>query len=342
MAQMSFSGTYFDGLSTRAHAVTVTVTDEGLTLRGDGVEASVLLVHVRFEPALGRTRRVLEFPDGARLETDALETVADLERALGQNRELRLTGWLEAHWGRVVGCLAGLAVVVAAAALYGVPWGARVAAFATPPGVLTGVSERSLGLLDDRVLEPSRLAVKRREALLVAFGTLTDDLGSPPFRGTYRLVFRAGGDLGPNAFALPSGLIIVTDELVRLAENGRELLSVLAHEIGHVEARHGLRSLYQSTGVFLLVSVLLGDVVSVSSAAAGLPTLLLETGYSRRFELEADALAARYAVAQGWGTEPLARILTRLSGDADAVPTLLSTHPATRERAEALRARGDR
>ncbi len=342
MAQLEFSATYFDGLSTKAHAVVVTVTDEGLTLRGDGADVSVPLKSLRIEPALGNTRRVLAFSDGARLETDALATVAGLERTLGQNRELRLTGWLEAHWGRVVGCLAGLAVGVAAAALYGIPWGARVAAFATPPGVLGEVSERSLRLLDDRVLEPSRLGAKRKETLLAAFGTLTNGLGSPPFRGTYRLIFRAGGELGPNAFALPSGLIIVTDELVRLAENDRELLSVLAHEIGHVEERHGLRSLYASTGVFLLVSVLLGDVVSVSSAAAGLPTLLLETGYSRRFELEADAVAGRYALERGWGTEPLARLLTRLSGDADAVPTFLSTHPATLARVKALRAPGDR
>ena len=342
MAQLEFHATYFDGLSTKARTVIVTVTDESLTLRSDGANASVPLSRVRLEPALGKTRRVLALPDGARLETDALETVAGLERTLGQNRELRLTGWLEAHWGRVLGCLAGLAVVVAAAALYGIPWGARVAAFATPPGVLAGVSERSLRLLDDRVLEPSRLAAKRRETLLSAFGTLTDDLGSLPFRDTYRLVFRAGGEVGPNAFALPSGLVIVTDELVRLAENDRELLSVLAHEVGHVEGRHGLRSLYGSTGVFLLVSVLLGDVMSVSSVAAGLPTLLLETGYSRRFELEADAVAARYALERGWGTEPFARLLTRLSGDADAVPTFLSTHPATLERVKALRAPGDR
>ena len=165
---MSFPATYFDGLSTRAHAVRVTVTGESLTLHGDEANVSVPLSRVRIEPALGRTRRVLEFPEGARLETDALETVAGLERTLGQNRELRLTGWLEAHWGRVVGCLAGLTVVVAAAALYGIPWGARVAAFATPPGVLEGASERSLRLLDDRVLEPSRLGVKRRATLLAA------------------------------------------------------------------------------------------------------------------------------------------------------------------------------
>lgn len=342
LAQLEFSGTYFDGLSTRAYPVAALVADESLTLHGDGVEVSAPLKSVRIEPALGTTRRVLVFSEGARLETDALEAVAGLERTLGQNWELRLTGWLEAHWGRVLGCLAGLAVAVWAVAVYGIPWGARVAAFATPPGVLAGVSERSLALLDDRILEPSRLGASRRETLRAAFGTLTSDLGSPPFQGTYRLVFRKGGAVGPNAFALPSGLIIVTDELVRLSQNDRELLSVLAHEVGHVEARHGLRGLYQSTGVFVLVSVLSGDVVSAGSVAAGLPTLLLETGYSRRFEREADAVAARYALERGWGTGPLERILTRLSGDADGVPAFLSTHPATLERIKALKAQGDR
>ena len=90
------------------------------------------------------------------------------------------------------------------------------------------------------------------------------------------------------------------------------------------------------------MSVLLGDVVSAGSALAGLPTLLLETGYSRRFELEADAFAARYGLERGWGTEPLERILTRLSENAGSTPTFLSTHPATPARLEALRAPGDR
>ena len=69
---------------------------------------------------------------------------------------------------------------------------------------------------------------------------------------------------------------------------------------------------------------------------------MLETGYSRRFELEADALAVRYALERGWGAEPLEHILTRLSANGDAVPTFLSTHPATPKRAKALRAQGDR
>ncbi len=82
--------------------------------------------------------------------------------------------------------------------------------------------------------------------------------------------------------------------------------------------------------------------MSAGSVAAGLPTLLLETGYSRRFEREADAFAARYAALRGWGTEPLERILTRLAGETGSVPTFLSTHPATPARLEALRAAGGR
>ena len=50
----------------------------------------------------------------------------------------------------------------------------------------------------------------------------------------YQLEFRHGGYIDANAFALPSGIIVMTDELVELAKSDDELISVLAHEIGHV------------------------------------------------------------------------------------------------------------
>ena len=53
-------------------------------------------------------------------------------------------------------------------------------------------------------------------------------------RQPYTLVFRKSDAIGANAMALPSGTIVVTDGLVTLAEDDREILGVLAHEAGHV------------------------------------------------------------------------------------------------------------
>ena len=68
-----------------------------------------------------------------------------------------------------------------------------------------------------------------------------------------RLELRAGGAIGPNAFALPSGIIMVTDELVRIAEHPEEFESVLAHEAGHMVHRHSLRMLLQGSASTLLM-----------------------------------------------------------------------------------------
>jgi predicted Zn-dependent protease len=131
----------------------------------------------------------------------------------------------------------------------------------------------------------------------------------------------------------------MTDELVELAENDRELEGVLLHEIGHVEQRHGLRSIIQDAGVFLLISTLVGDVASITSTTASLPTLLAQTGYSRQFEREADEFAVRHFVARGWSTGPFRDILLRMSEGAPSFPgeSILSTHPVTSERIESIR-----
>src|SRR4029077_985450 len=108
------------------------------------------------------------------------------------------------------------------------------------------------------------------------FTALTAGLGDGY---AYRLEFRACKGMGPNAFALPGGAIVLTDDLVELAENDAQISAVLAHEIGHVRNRHGLRLALQATGLSALIAALAGDAVSITSLAATLPTALLQSGY---------------------------------------------------------------
>ena len=88
--------------------------------------------------------------------------------------------------------------------------------------------------------------------------------------------------------ALPSGTLIVTDAFVMLAANDDEIVSVLAHEAGHVEHHHGLRLVFQNSVVALVITWLVGDVSTLLAAA---PTALLQAKYSRDFERDADAYA---------------------------------------------------
>src|SRR5690606_5779413 len=155
--------------------------------------------------------------------------------------------------------------------------------------------------------------------------------------------------LGANAFALPSGTVVFTDQLVRLAERDEELLGVLAHEIGHIERRHGLRQVLQGSALGLLAMTVTGDLSSVSSLIAGIPVILTQLGYSRDFEHEADRFAAELMVSQGIDPALLGSMLMRLEQDVRQCPqpgrceatehgwsNYLSTHPPTAERLRQL------
>jgi Zn-dependent protease with chaperone function len=154
-----------------------------------------------------------------------------------------------------------------------------------------------------------------------------------------RLEFRAAPAIGPNAFALPAGIIVVTDELIGLAQDDEEVLAVLAHELGHVRHRHTMRHLLQSSATALIIAGVTGDVASATSLAASAPALLVQTKYSRDFEREADRFAIDLLRKAGIGPQHFAAILARLEtkrkGKTGVIPTFLSSHPPTEER-EAL------
>jgi Zn-dependent protease with chaperone function len=184
---------------------------------------------------------------------------------------------------------------------------------------------------------PSALPGKRVEAIRRIFRDVAREAA---IGDGARILFRGGGPLGANAVALPAGIVVVTDELVSLAKDNGEIAAVLAHEAGHVRGRHGLRHLLQNSMTVLLVSAATGDLASISSLAAAAPTMLVDAKYSRDFEREADAAAARYLRSRGIPLRKYADILSRMEADRERygkgersrVSGYLSTHPSVRER----------
>jgi Zn-dependent protease with chaperone function len=262
--------------------------------------------------------------------------VADLERITARNQGMRGVDFLENHWPWVSLITVVLLACIAAITYFGIPAAARAAANFIPPQLMEGISAQALQQIDAHFLKTSRLTPQRKYALQALVPVLEPDF-NPLFK--YHLEFREGGPLGANALALPSGAIVITDELVGLAKDDKEIASVLAHEMAHVDKRHALRGILQDAGVFLLISILVGDVNSITSIAASLPTLLVESGYSRQFETEADETAGKWLIRKGWGTKPFRDILQRLAehhGDFPG-PTWLSSHPDTTERIAHLR-----
>jgi predicted Zn-dependent protease len=149
-----------------------------------------------------------------------------------------------------------------------------------------------------------------------------------------------------NAFALPSGQLYVTRGLVALANDESELASVLAHEMGHVIARHAAIREEQARQA-ALVGRVVTDVISdpeVGALALAKSKLALAS-FSRAQEFEADAIGIGVASRAGYDPYGAVRFLTSMehnselkprrtgSGPIDPrAPDFLSSHPATPER----------
>ena len=160
-----------------------------------------------------------------------------------------------------------------------------------------------------------------------------------------RYTFRvAVADAGPvNAFAAPGGYIVLYRGLLGSAESPDEVAGVLAHEIGHVVARHGTEAIVRAAGLAAIVQLLLGDPSGLLGIGVAGGELLLSLAYSREDEAEADAIAVRMLAAAGIGTAGFVNFLqrmarTREAAGGDSGMAFLSTHPRSAERAAAVRA----
>lgn len=142
-----------------------------------------------------------------------------------------------------------------------------------------------------------------------------------------------------NAFALPGGHMYLYTGLMKLMENEAELAGVMAHEIGHVAARHHGERLTRVYGYNLLMRVLLGDD---PGAAANVASHLVEMNFSRENEREADAIAVEMLWRAGYDPGAMLTFMEKMReeeqrrGTGPSLP-ILSSHPATQERITLLR-----
>jgi Zn-dependent protease with chaperone function len=271
-------------------------------------------------------------PDGGKLETGANDEIDALLARSGLASRARLAHLVETRWPYIVLLFALAAGTVWAAVKYAVPELALRMAFALPVSADQSLGRTTLQTLDRGFLVPSKLDAAREKELRAHFEEATRGL-DPRYR--FRLEFRASPVLGANALALPDGTIVVTDELVRLAQRDEELIAVLSHEIGHIVHRHALRGVLQSTAVALFVAFVMGDVLSPTALAAALPTMLVEAKFSRDFEREADQYALEFLRTRAIESRHAVAILNRLAeqeGRKESGTNYLSSHPGVEER----------
>jgi predicted Zn-dependent protease len=144
-----------------------------------------------------------------------------------------------------------------------------------------------------------------------------------------------------NAFALPGGHIYITRGLINRTRTGPELAGVLAHEIGHVAARHGVQKLERHLRTGSLVAlmyqfILGGEPDLLRSNSLRLAGTLWNASHSREDEEEADRLAVDYLLDSRIDPEGIVTLLETLLeeevADSGVVAAWFSTHPMTASR----------
>jgi beta-barrel assembly-enhancing protease len=151
----------------------------------------------------------------------------------------------------------------------------------------------------------------------------------------------------PNAFALPGGFIVLNRGLLLGFENEAQMAAVLGHEIGHVTARHSIAAYQRAIAANLLLA---GLVIGTGGrqevmAVSGITAALIQSGFSREQEREADHLGIDYMVQAGYSPEGAIQLHQYFFEELEQrrnpmfLEGLFRTHPFSKDRMEAARAR---
>ena len=264
-------------------------------------------------------RLVVDLQDGGSLEVDDAPRWHAALQAAGQRPTLAHR--MQTRWPTFLAVLAVAAVGLTLFYRYGTPWAATQLTRFVPLAWETALTRDTLARMDDGYLKPSKLPAERQAELRQRFDALIAQ--TPPslqryggYAPRYTLSFRSG--MKANAFALPGGAIVVTDDLVQEAREKKlgddAIVGVLAHEIGHVVHRHTTRLVVEQGVLNIGLGLALGDVSGLLSTGSALLTGL---AYRRNHEREADCFAIALMGHAKLPTAPMADLLLAIAHEEE-------------------------
>jgi len=152
----------------------------------------------------------------------------------------------------------------------------------------------------------------------------------------------------PNAMALPGGYVIVTSDLLDMADRPEDIAGVVAHELAHVRLKHGIRMIVSAAGPYLVFKMFSRDGEGLFGVLGDGSQLLVRQSFSQSFELEADATGWDMLVRAHIDPRGLTDMLRRLKAIEDtsqgepAEPEAFRSHPATGKRIQKLEDKWER
>jgi hypothetical protein len=213
--------------------VRLRVDNGELEITGDEVARREALTRLRVSEPLAHAPRIVTFDDGAFCEIADNATFSQILAESGHQDSL-VVKWQNRWRGAAFAVLALIAFLFVVYR-WVLPAVAEYAAVRVPLSWEENLGQEATAFLEKRVFSTTQLSQERRDALTDRFKAIAPGDGRD-----YAIHFRAS-KIGPNALALPGGVIYVTDELVSLAPDDDAVIGVLAHELGHIEQRHLMR-----------------------------------------------------------------------------------------------------
>jgi len=320
------------------YAVTL---EDGTAYRGD---SSTLSVGER----LGNIERKITFEDGSIFTTMDNDAVDRLFK--GTQKVNSFVHYMETHYRAIV-----VAIVITIASgfsffKWGIPWASEKIAQALPYETNELIAAGSMKFLDKAMFEKSTLSEEQKDKIRSHFNEKIAKLSiADESKIKYKIHFRSwtmhGSEI-PNALALPSGDIVLTDKFVELTKNQDEIDAVVLHEMGHVVHRHGLEMMIEGTFVTVAVMMMTGDPSGMGDFGVGLGTALVQSSYSRGHESEADLYAFNKMLQAGIDPKSFSNIMNRMTqyvseesnetkkSDDEKFLDYFSSHPSTQKRVE--------
>ncbi len=268
------------------------------------------IADLKISDRLGNVERNITFDDGsifASPHNDTIDRLLQKPSSVGS-----FIHRIESHMGWVVVGIFVTALFMFGFYKWGVPWASEKIAHALPRKTNELIALNTLKFLDKYLLSDSKLKEAQKEQIRSRFFKSLVPLGSTAKSNNYKLHFRNWPGI-PNALALPSGDIILTDKFVELCQNQDEMDSVILHEIGHVERRHSLQTLIEGTFITVSVMLIVGDINFLGDMGVGLGSILVSTAYSRRHESEADEFAFKKMLRAKIDPSSFATIMGRIT-----------------------------
>ena len=286
-------------------------------------------VHFAADGSYGEPVRIEKNDSNERLVVDS----PDFLDALQQHGIAKPHLALDLHsWQAVLLC--SLAIVAIAGFMYlrGVSWASEYAVQYLPPAFEDRLGRAIVNLLapeDTRCTDPKEVA-----RLEPVFQRLQAAVGTKQKFTVYYVDQKV-----VNAFAAPGGYVVVFRGLIEQAGSPEELAGVLAHEMQHVLLRHSARALAREFSGQALLALMAMDS-SGTPAALQYGAQLTNLSYQRGDEAAADANGTDMLVRARIEPNGLITFFGRLERLApDSGSSFLSSHPATKDRVEALKAR---